>query len=177
MKTKSLLTSFAALIILAAFPALVCAQDQAKTSFPFYVRLTQQYQYPGTELVSSSGMIGQVVNEDLDNYVLSSPVGTTIKVPKSLVVRVTERDAANGLIAERATYATQMQQAAAAMKQMAATVQQLQTEREQIMQAIQLAIAARQQQQQQSTGASAQEIRDELKAIREIEELIKNPRR
>jgi len=130
-------------------------EEASQSQFPFCVRLTQQYQYPGTELVSSAGMIEQVVNEDSDNYVLSTPTETTVKIPKSLVMRVSDGEAANGLIAERTTHTAQIQQAAAAVKQMAATVQQLQAEREQIMQAIQLiqlVIAVRQKQQQQPRG-------------------------
>ena len=166
---------FTAIIICAAVPTLVVAQEQPKNSFPFYVRLTQQYQYPGTELVSAAGMIEQVVNEDPENYVLSTPGGTTVKVPKSLVLRVTEREAASGLIAERATYASEMEKAAMTMKQMAGTVEQLQAERQQIMQTIQLALAVRQQ--QSNSGSSAQQVRDELKAIRDIQELMKGPRK
>jgi hypothetical protein len=65
MKTKSSpICLYAAVVIVAALPTSHLAQEPAKTSFPFYVRLTQQYQYPGTELVSTAGMIEQVVNED-----------------------------------------------------------------------------------------------------------------
>jgi hypothetical protein len=174
MKAKSLLTSLVAVMIFATLRTSILAQEQPKTGFPFYVRLTQQYQYPGTGLVSSAGMIEQVVNEDPDNFILSTPDGIAVKVPKLLVVKVSYREAANGMIAERATYSAQMEQAVAAMKQMVATVQQLQTEREQIKQAIQAAIAVREQ--QRSSRGSAQALRDELKAIREIQELMKkNP--
>ena len=147
----------------------ILAQEQPKTGFPFYVRLTQQYGYPGTGWVSDAGMIEQVVNEDPDNYISSTPNGIAVKIPKSLVVKVSDREAANGLIAERATHEAQMEQALAIVKQKVATVQQLQTEREGIMQAIQAAIAVRAQ--QRSSGA---ELRDEIKALRELLDLTKN---
>lgn len=156
-----------AIILLAVLSTASFAQQQATTALPFYVRLVQEYKYPGTELVSSAGMIEQVVSVDADTYTLATTSGGTVKIPKSLVNPVSDREAANGLLAERATHDAQMQQAINVL-------QQLQTERQQMLQVIQAAIAAR---QQQSSGASATQIRDELKALRDIQELMKNRRR
>jgi len=171
MKSSKPITIFLAFFL---FALSAFAQEATDNQFPFYVRLTQAYQYPGTDLASTAGMIEQVVAESLGDYVLSAPIGITVKIPKSLTVRVSDQEAADGLLAERVTQVAQMKQAIDFMQQMAEANKKLLAEREQIMQAIQSDVAAR---QQQSTGSSAQDLRDELKAIRGIQELMKNRRR
>lgn len=96
--------NFLTCLAFAFFAACCCEHLRAEpvVTNANFVQITKQYQYPNTQLVSTPGMIEQVVGEDEKYFTLSTPTGGTVKIPKALARRVSLEVAVKGLIAERA---------------------------------------------------------------------------
>ena len=68
---------------------------------PSYIKVTQEYKYPGTNLTSTAGMVEKVIAEEKNTYILQAPKGKLVRIPKSITKRITAEDAASLLISER----------------------------------------------------------------------------
>jgi hypothetical protein len=92
---------FALLAVLLLLNLPLSTHAQTASPAPFWVEVTQEYKYPGTEWTSSPGMVEQVIAEDAVNYVVTSSDGAQLKLPKAYSKKITGEEAAIKLFAER----------------------------------------------------------------------------
>lgn len=153
---------------------------QSIPSFPFYIAATQNYSFQGTTYSDVAGEIEQVIGENGPNYILLSPKGVKLEIPKSITRNVNLDEAADGLAKGRA-HAYEMFDTGREhyfkllndAKQLDALCIKLKQEQ---AQAMQILTAIAQQQRNSGTTAVSQQS-DMLKLMQQMEDLSKSPYR
>ncbi len=166
MKTiKTIITTFCILA-----PVCAIAQDSTPASFPYYVKVLQTYTFPGTQWTSSPNEVEQVIAETPEFFIVTTSEGTSVQLPKSIAARITEKEAADLLMAERKMHHDRYM---ALLKQAEEYAAQVYQERQQIIQMIQMATAL--QKQNSGSGSSTSDMREQLKLIQDLQDMMKTP--
>jgi len=160
--------SLAAIIcIITAIGAI--AQDSTASEYPYYVKVVQTYTYPGTQWTSSPGEVEQAIAETPEFYIVTTSMGTSVQLPKSIATRITEKEAAGLLMAERKQHHDRYTELSNQFEQFAAQTNQ---EKQQIIQMIQIATAI--EKQNAGSGSSTSEMREQIKLIQDLQNLMKS---
>jgi len=77
---------------------------EQKNAYPFYIAVIQEYWFPGTGKSDKPGAIEQVIGENTSSYILRSPKGVSLKIPKDITRVVSSDEAAADLATKLSEY-------------------------------------------------------------------------